>query len=181
MPPYNETQHRVAVRSLQRDLRVLGLAGRIEPLIPVSGVYDHATVAAVRNFQQKFGLPVTGDTDLNTWEAIVNASNRARRDASPGMPVHIFPDAEFALRPGDRGRLVLLVQTLLNGLTPHFHSLPAVPYSGEYDAQTAAAVAALQRTMRLPATGVLDHATWDGLASLYTHYARRPPAEWLQD
>ena len=173
-----EEQRRASIRSLQRDLRILGQAGQIVPIVPVSGDYDSATVAAVRDFQRKSRMPPTGNTDLATWEAVVAASNRTRLAASPGLPVSIFPNAEFTLRPGDTGRLVLLLQTLLNGLPAHFASLPLVPYSGTYDTETAAAVAALQRTLRLPATGVLDCAAWDGLAALYTHYARQPPMAW---
>lgn len=41
--------------------------GPIGPAIPVTGVYDAATVQAVRNIQSYFGIPVTGVADAETF------------------------------------------------------------------------------------------------------------------
>ena len=43
--------------------------------IPLSGVYDESTAAAVRIFQEKNGLPATGGVDRATWNALANAYN----------------------------------------------------------------------------------------------------------
>ncbi len=43
--------------------------------IPLSGVYDEPTAAAVRIFQQKNGLDPTGGVDRTTWNALANAYN----------------------------------------------------------------------------------------------------------
>ena len=58
------------IRSLQTMLRVLAeLDDRYLPVIP-DGIYGQSTIAAVSNFQKNHGLPVTGVTDLDTWERI---------------------------------------------------------------------------------------------------------------
>ena len=175
---YTEAQRREHVRGLQRDLRIIGLAGTIVPLVAISGTYDSTTAAAVRDFQKKNGLPVNGQTDLATWQGVVEASNRLRALGSVGFPVRVFPGPDFTLQPGDSGRSVYLLQALLNGLPPHFQSQPLVPFTGVYDTETAAAVSAMQRTLRLPATGVLNRASWDGLAALFTGYGRSAPLSW---
>jgi len=46
--------------------------------IPSDGRYDERTSAAVGRFQQLSRLPVTGDVDKRTWNAIVNHYNTLR-------------------------------------------------------------------------------------------------------
>lgn len=43
--------------------------------IPLSGIYDEPTAAAVRIFQQRNALPATGGVDRATWNALANAYN----------------------------------------------------------------------------------------------------------
>ena len=43
--------------------------------IPLTGIYDEPTAAAVRIFQAKNGLPATGGVDRTTWNALANAYN----------------------------------------------------------------------------------------------------------
>lgn len=41
-----------------------------------TGVYDANTVAGVRNFQRRVGLPQTGEVDRATWDALATVYNR---------------------------------------------------------------------------------------------------------
>ena len=43
--------------------------------IPITGIYDETTAAAVRAFQEKNRLPTTGGVDRATWNALANAYN----------------------------------------------------------------------------------------------------------
>lgn len=52
---------------------LLSVAASFLPAIPPveqTGTYDTATTDAVRAFQQYAGLPVTGSTDVRTWDAL---------------------------------------------------------------------------------------------------------------
>jgi hypothetical protein len=42
-----------------------------DPTTPTTGTFDAATDAALRNFQAQHGLPVTGQTDAATWQALL--------------------------------------------------------------------------------------------------------------
>ena len=42
-----------------------------DPTTPMSGTFDAATDTALRNFQTQHGLPVTGQTDAGTWQALL--------------------------------------------------------------------------------------------------------------
>ena len=41
------------------------------------GVYDEPTAADIRTFQYRHNLPVTGQVDKLTWNALADAYNRA--------------------------------------------------------------------------------------------------------
>lgn len=54
-----------AVRRLQRALKVAGT-----PRLPVTGYYGFETTQAVRTYQKRVGLPVTGVAGASTWLAL---------------------------------------------------------------------------------------------------------------
>ena len=58
------------IRSLQTMLQVIAENDSSHPPLIPDGIYGPDTVKAVSVFQRKHGLPVTGVTDLATWEAI---------------------------------------------------------------------------------------------------------------
>lgn len=63
------------VRELQTYLRVIGANYRDIPEVQVTGVFDAQTEAAVRRFQELFGLDVTGVVGAPTWDAIAREYN----------------------------------------------------------------------------------------------------------
>lgn len=59
----------IDVRNLQQRLCEVGYS------VTVDGVYGNRTMAAVRRYQKKKGLPVTGEVDYKTWETIINETH----------------------------------------------------------------------------------------------------------
>ena len=59
------------IRSLQTMLRVLSEDDPSHPSVIPDGIYGQETINAVSHFQRRHGIPVTGVTDQNTWEAIL--------------------------------------------------------------------------------------------------------------
>lgn len=53
-----------------------------DPTTPTSGTFDAATDTALRNFQAQHGIPVTGQTDAATWQAVLAQAPVAARKAS---------------------------------------------------------------------------------------------------
>ena len=83
---------------------------------------------------------------FNTWRLT------GRRDPVAGYPL---PQQRRTLRLGDSGDDVRHVQATLRNKASQ-----AVTVDGKFGPQTAAAVANLQRFFKLPATNVVDAATW---------------------
>ena len=71
-----EGETQFLVRVIQHALGELSLLYNF-PAPPEDGVYGADTAAAVRVFQEKHLLPVTGAVDLATWNALADAYNQA--------------------------------------------------------------------------------------------------------
>ncbi len=58
------------------------LKSRYDGFEPVSrtGIYDESTEKAVKDFQMRNSLPITGNTDVLTWNSIANQYNFTSRD-----------------------------------------------------------------------------------------------------
>ncbi len=163
---YTDEQRRQHICGLQQDLRIIqGSAAGPK----ISGTYDAPTTEAVKHFQQQNHLPVTGQTDIGTWDMIVQQANAIRSRTAQPLAVRIFPNAAQVVLPGDHGRFLYILQGMFNGLLAQFPACLPLVYTGIYDAATENAVAALQRSAGLPANGRLDASTWNAFAHLYSN------------
>lgn len=67
---YNHNQN---IRELQLALRSLHRSLKAVPLINPDGVFGPETTAAVIAAQEFFGIPRTGEADLETWTLLFDA------------------------------------------------------------------------------------------------------------
>lgn len=167
---YSNEQFAEHIRGLQQDLRVIN-AKHDDVMPKISGVYDILTVDAVKRFQRRFGLPVTGKTDLSTWDRIVRESNLIRSKTAIPLAVRVFPSAIYVISSGDTGRFIYILQAVLNGLAIKFPEIAPISYTGIYDEQTERAIKILQNSSGLPSTGKLDASTWNAISFLYSNVA----------
>lgn len=152
------------VRSLQHMLRILAEDDdRYFPIIP-DGIYGPATIAAVSNFQRLHGLSVTGITDQQTWEAIVDQHEPSLIRLRDAEPVNIILNPGQVLRRGEESPYLYVVQALLQVLSEVYGSIPAPSQNGILDDATADSIASFQSLFGYPMTGELDKITWKHLA-----------------
>lgn len=71
------------VRQLQQQLNRIAQNYPAIPKVTADGIYGSATAAAVRSFQNIFGLPATGVADFPTWYAISRIYVGVTRIAEP--------------------------------------------------------------------------------------------------
>lgn len=125
--------------------------------VSVDGSYGTATERAVRAFQQKQNLTADGVVGQTTWNALYAAWVDAQSDlggtAWPGT----------ALRRGDTGMEVRLVQFWLRLAADNYSALRTVTVDGSYGAATVSAVTAFQSLFGLTADGVVGRSTWNKL------------------
>lgn len=155
------------IRSLQEMLRVIARSdGQYILLIP-DGIYGPETKRAVMVFQQKNALPVTGITDLNTWEKVVEEYELHEAEMQDAIPIEINLAQGEHLQNGNASPNVVLMQSMLQHLAEYYHCFTCPPLSRIMDNPTQDALSAFQTLCGLPATGELDKTTWKHLALQY--------------
>jgi len=155
------------IRSLQTMLRVLAEHDSRHKRIVPDGIYGPETMAAVSTFQRLHGLPITGVTDLNTWEAIHAAYAPALINIDAAEALEIVLNPNQVIRKGERHPNVWILQAILAVLAEIYESISAPGHSGILDDATADSLAAFQMLSGLPMTGQLDKRTWKHLALHY--------------
>ena len=161
MYPINDLQadQTLYIRELQSFLRYIARHFPSIPLLNVDGVYGTRTKAAVAAFQERFGLPITEIVDDITWTTIFSEYRRLKQlyptVAPPTLPLQI----------GDRNAEVAQLNQWLYTLSSVYDNIPTVKSEGFYDSQTEAAVTETQRLLLLPANGITNTPTWQGISA----------------
>ena len=143
------------------------------PKIPANdGIFGSRTEAAVRAFQQIFGLTADGIVGPATWYEIVRVYggvNSLSELRSQGQQYYAINwAAPNSLQVGDSGQYVQFLQYMLSVLSKYIPNIPPVTVDGIFGSATRAAVLAAQRRFALPETGNVDNRTWDAIYSQYS-------------
>lgn len=154
------------VSVIQYYLRVISNYYDTVPSVEVTGTFDDATDAAVRAFQQTYGLPVDGIVGQNTWNDMyrayrgIVAAQVVSADALPLYPGRILAE-------GSEGDYVRVLQEWLSALSDTYPEIPKITVDGQFGPATDAAVRAFQNRFGITANGVVGAVTWDSIASAY--------------
>lgn len=172
---YTDEQKREHTRQFQRFLRTIHQYTGDIPNVDANGVFSEQMGEIIAIYQEKRGLPITGQGDRETWHTAYEEQQQLIELFEAATALQVFPNLNFTLRTGSTGGIIYILQALLNALTPHFDNLTPVPYSGTLDEATAAQIRLLQSTAAYPETGEVDKRTWNLLALLFNSYAARQP------
>ena len=138
----------------------------------VDGIFGSRTEAAVRAFQEIFGLTPDGIVGPGTWNEIVRLYTAVTDLAELRSQGQQFYAIEWSppggLQEGSTGERVRQLQYMLSILSNYIPSIPPVRVDGIYGPATRSAVLAAQRRFRLPETGRIDELTWDLIYDQYS-------------
>ena len=155
------------MRQIQYYLSVLAYFDDELPQPEFNGTFGPSTEATVRAFQAQQGLAVDGIVGRNTWNAIIRRYDATRTSIAPGVlgsADDIYPGR--VLTPGQTGRDVELLQRFLIQAAENVPEIPLIEATGVYDAQTEAAIRAVQQLEGIAQTGVTGALTWNAVVSL---------------
>ncbi|MBQ6034198.1 MAG: peptidoglycan-binding protein [Ruminococcus sp.] len=153
------------------------------PKIPAAdGVFDTATEATVRKFQQVFGLEVTGVVNAATWYKITYIFTSVKRLAeldSEGVRFEeISPQFREELSIGMQSIEVSMLQYYLAVIGAYYEAVMPVEITGYFGEQTERSVKSFQRVFGLPQTGVVDRATRNDLFRAYQGIVESVPPQY---
>lgn len=158
----------IGVRTVQYYLNILAYFNPSLLPLPLDGVFGSSTTAAVRQFQQYFGLPVTGVVNTATW----NVMNRIYSETVEFLPEgysgqfgKLYPG--YFLSEGMSGEDVRDLQSYLSLIGQNFDAIPQIPVTGYFGTQTRDAVIAFQNAFGLPANGSVGPVTWNTIVQQY--------------
>ena len=164
MPTPYETQ---AIYNLQRYLRQISRFDSDILSVDEDGIFGEETRASLAAFQKKYGLPVTGAADPDTWARLFNEYLATVEAATRPAPVYLFPrfPTDYSVGRGNENLLVGVIQYLLREIiTLYGRDSSALPLNGVFDEITEQAVKDFQTVNRLPPDGRVDRVTWNRLA-----------------
>ncbi|MEA4988273.1 MAG: peptidoglycan-binding protein [Anaerovorax sp.] len=149
------------------------------------GIFGAETEAAVKQFQQIFNLTVDGIVGSATWykiKFIYNAVKGLSELVSEGIaPEEIESPFVVAWQEGDTGIWVEVLQYYIRVLGCYYPDIPIIEITGNFDAETAQAVIAIQKKFNLIIDGVVGIQTWAVLDKEYKKILNNLPEECLQN
>lgn len=156
------------MKTVQYYLAVIGYFISGLPEIEIDGYYGPETEEAIRQFQNYYGLPVTGRVDRETWNRIL----RVYSEINASIPDTYYQGAGILfpgfMQLGMEGDGVRELQRYLIRISDIYPDIPATQETGYFGQLTLAAVNAFQQHFGLPVTGIVGPATWDVLAREYS-------------
>ena len=153
-------------------------------IVQVDGIFGTDTEAAVRRFQEIFGLTPDGVIGKTTWYTIQNVYIGVKRlnDLnSEGITLEeVTNQYPGVLEVGSSGNAVLNLQYFISYVAQYYDTIPAVPIDGVFGEGTRAAVEDLQRTFGLTPDGIVGERTWYALTNAYLGAVATIPREYVE-
>lgn len=168
MAYFNSSETENSILEIQRILRAIDYFENNTALIRLTGTYNEETRQGVRNFQEKYGLPVTGIVDRTTWQLLQTVYKTLEDAKALARAVYILPkNPEYTIYKGLRDDVVYVIQHMINVVSHEYNGFDPVNFSGVYDGATENAIREFQRINLLESNGIIDPITFNRLADEY--------------
>ena len=123
----------------------------------ITGEFDSVTYEAVSGFQDKRGLPTTGEVDQATWDRLVSMTRQPTDDEMHNR----LTAGPTIIGPGSSADRVRELQARLKQIGWFDGDV-----TGTYGSVTSTAVAGFQTKRGITSTGEVDQLTWDRLVAM---------------
>ena len=173
------------VRVLQLRLnRISSNYPSIPKIAAIDGIFAEDTEAAVKRFQEVFGLNPDGMVGSATWYTvgrIYNAVKRLNELDSEGIKLdEVTKQYPGVLTLGSQGLGASNLQYFLSYLSQFYSSIPQVAIDGIFGNQTREAVIAAQKTFGLTPDGTVGELTWSAIYNAYRGIISQIPLNYVE-
>lgn len=173
------------IELIQRKLNRIALNfPGIPKIYPEDGFFGETTEAAVRKFQEVFGLEQDGIVGRNTWfriQSIYTAVKKLSTVNSEGLALEdISTQFTEDFSEGDASAGIIALQYYLNYISLFVPTVSAPDIDGIFGPGTKNAVVSFQRTYGYPETGVVDRLTWERIEDVYFSFLESVPFEFKE-
>lgn len=156
-----------AVFEIQSYLRNISRIDKEIPSLIPDGIFGPETTESVLSFQRKNLLPQTGKVDFDTWNKILEESDKAVFIFSEPIQTAPVKTTDFPLKKGRPSHLNGNINLMLSRLSDLYKNFSGAVFSREYTDETERLVSVFQSLTDLPITGEVDKTTWNLLSSFY--------------
>ena len=143
----------------------------IPKITPADVFFEAGTTAAIRKFQEIFGIRVDGLIGKETWNQILLIYNGVKRVSalnSEGIRLaELQTEYPGELKRGDASRDVRVIQYYLAYIAAFVPSVRDVRQDGAFGTETEQSVISFQRTYGMTETGVVNRLVWDKMQNVY--------------
>ena len=137
------------------------------PRLKTNSIYGNNTITMVKAFQQKYGLPVTGDFTYSDWLVLQDTYNNILKSYPKEYQDYIdelYPD--YFLTRGMKGNDVKRFQQFLLKICQYDKSIPGVRVNGIFDELTEKSVYKLQEDYGFDINGIVGPLLWKKVVEL---------------
>lgn len=178
---WEEGDSGIWVKLIQYYVRVLGCYYPEIPVIEITGFFGPETRDAVIEIQKKFNIIVDGVVGIQTWSVLdrvyKSIVNQIPQGCLPNQT--IYPGYMLSRGMGDKN--VTLIQQYLQKISEYYPTIPKVTVTGIFDAETEAAVRAIQQQFLNENTGLIGPITWGQISTIYEKLPETSPIPYPQN
>lgn len=156
------------VYELQYLLSLVAEYNNTIPSVALDGIFGQGTLNSVKAFQEAYGLDVTGEVNIATWDRLYREYVGILESLPQGYFSSLtLPYPGTVLRLGSQGEAVSALQEYLNYISNTYTSIPKLTVDGIFGVSTQNAVSEYKRIFGLGSEPIVSSSTWESITSTY--------------
>lgn len=141
----------------------------VSNVIP-DGIFGTQTKNSVESFQKAYGLYVTGEVDNDTWDKLVEISEKIAVEEEKNVHLLVLSETREPIIPGEHAAELYVIQAMITALSEKLSNIFSLFITGTYDEPTAEAVRRIQILSGITPNRLIDAEFVNSLTELYNAY-----------
>lgn len=153
------------IESLQTMLRGITFYYEDLPRVVPNGVFNSQTENAVKAFQKKFNLEITGIVNFVTWEKVSEIYTQAA--VQTAVVGSVYPNEWFVIEPYESSEHLHTMQAMMKNIAEKFNNMGEVAVTGIHKDDSIAMIKRFQEIFGMDETGTITNELWRKIENMY--------------